>query len=296
MPRLFPSLLVLLCLSACALAKIDAIIDQYDTFGSTFGTTDENSSTTGADTDSSSTGSGTTEADTTDTSTAGAEASMSGTGTDTSTSDTSTSDTSSSSSTGPAPFCGDGIVDPDEEDCDDMNDNPNDGCKLCARDRHVFVSSLKWQGFKLDGLFGADQRCRMLAGQANLPNAFTYRAWLSDSTTPAADRILHSRGRYTLVNGLVVAQDWDALTSGALEIPLNVNEKSETAQGGQSIWTGTLPNGQQAFGSTFCNDWTGENSDDQLGGAGIRTFADSWWSFFEQSGCGIQSALYCIEN
>ena len=195
----------------------------------------------------------------------------------------------------PMPFCGDGIVDPDEEDCDDMNDNPNDGCKLCARDRHVFVSSLKWQGFKLDGLFGADQRCRMLAGQANLPNAFSYRAWLSDSTTAAADRILHSRGRYTLVNGLVVAQDWDALTSGALEIPLNVNEKSETAQGGQGIWTGTLPNGQQAFGSTFCNDWSGDD-DTQFGGAGIRTFSDTWWSFFEQNDCGVQSALYCIEN
>ncbi len=289
MPRLFPGLLALLCLSACALAKIDAIIDQYDTFGSTFGTTDENSSTTGADTDTSSTGS-TTIADT-ESSTAGAEASMSGTGT--STSETSTSDTSSSSSTGPAPFCGDGILDPDE-DCDDMNDNPNDGCKLCARDRYIFASSLEWQGFKLDGLFGADQRCRMLAGQANLPNAFTYRAWLSDSTTPAADRILHSKGRYTLVNGLVVAQDWDALTSGTLEIPINVTEKSETSIGSR-IWTGTLPNGQQAFGSTFCNDWSGDD-DTQLGGSGIRKNADSWWSFFEQNDCGSQSALYCIEN
>ena len=288
MPRIFPCLLALLCLSSCALAKIDAIIDQYDTFG----TTEDSSSSTSVDTDSSSTGSGTTEADTTNTSTAGAEASMSGT--DTSTSDTSTSDpASTSSTTGPAPFCGDGILDPDE-DCDDMNDNPDDGCKLCARDRYIFASSLEWQGGALDGLFGADQRCRMLAGQANLPNAFSYRAWLSDSTTAAADRILHSRGRYTLVNGLVVAQDWDALTSGTLEIPINVTEKSETSIG-SVVWTGTLPNGQQAFGSTFCDDWT-DHSKDQLSGTGIRKNADSWWSFFEQGDCASEGALYCIEN
>ena len=266
--RLFPILLTpLACTPQLPSADSSTTTTTHDA---------SSSSTTLADTDSST-----------------AEASMSGT--DTSTSDTSTSDpVSTSSTTGPAPFCGDGNVDPDE-DCDDMNDNPDDGCKLCARDRHVFVSSLKWQGFKLDGLFGADQRCRMLAGQANLPNAFSYRAWLSDSTVAAADRILHSKGRYTLVNGLVVAQDWDALTSGALEIPLNVNEKSETAQGGQGIWTGTLPNGQQAFGSTFCNDWSGDD-DTQFGGAGIRTFSDTWWSFFEQNDCGVQSALYCIEN
>jgi len=288
MHRLFPSL-TLLCLCSCALAQIDAIIDQYDTFGTTAGS----SSTGDLDSDSSSTGtSTTTEADTTDSSTASVEASTSGS--DTGTSDTSTSEpNTSSSTTAPTPICGDGILDPDEE-CDDMNDNPNDGCKLCARDRHIFVSSLEWQGFKLDGLFGADQRCRMLAGQANLPNAFTYRAWLSDSTTSAADRILHSKGRYTLVNGLLVAHDWDALTSGTLERPINVTEKSETSIGSR-IWTGTYPDGQQAFGTTFCDDWSGDD-DTQFGPSGIRKNADSWWSFFEHNDCGSQSALYCIEN
>jgi cysteine-rich repeat protein len=277
------------CLSGCVVAKIDAIIDQYDTFGSTYGSTDSSGSTAGSDTDSSTTGTdSTTLAETIDTTgTAGAEASMSGTDTSTSSLDT------SSSSTGPASFCGDGNVDGDEE-CDDMNDDPDDGCKLCTHDRHIFASSTEWQGFTLQGLFGADQRCRMLAGQALLPNAFTYRAWLSDSQNAAADRILHSKGRYTLVNGIVIAADWDALTSGFLENPINVTEKSETSIGSR-VWTGTLPSGQQAFGSSFCNDWDSDD-DTQLGGSGIRNQTDLWWSFFDQDDCGSEAALYCIEN
>jgi hypothetical protein len=79
-----------------------------------------------------------------------------------------------------------------------MNDNPDDGCKLCTADRRVFASSIKYQGFALDGLYGADQRCRMLAAIAMLPNFLTYRAWLSDSNTAAADRLVHSKGRYIL--------------------------------------------------------------------------------------------------
>lgn len=75
-----------------------------------------------------------------------------------------------------------------------------------------------------------------------LPNFLTYRAWLSDSQTAAADRLVHSKGRYILVNGRVVAADWDAFISGTLENAINVTETAEIAGGG--AWTGTLPNGQ----------------------------------------------------
>ena len=215
-----------------------------------------------------------------------------------------TSDTSSashgdtgdaSSSTGPPPpACGDGVVDPGES-CDDMNDNPDDGCKLCTADRRVFASSAEYQGFALGGLYGADQRCRMLAAISMLPNFLTYRAWLSDSTTAAADRIVHSRGRYILVNGLVVAADWDALLSGTLENPINVTESSGVSVG-SPVWTGTLANGQPAFGSSFCDDWTEEADFFDLGGSGIRNQTDTNWSFFEQNACPSPSSIYCFEN
>jgi len=253
--------------------------------------TDTHEHTSGPDTDS-----GTTSTTTGDdeTSAAADTSSTNDTGTSMDTSSDSSGGTSdASSSTGPPPpTCGDGIVDPGES-CDDMNDNPDDGCKLCTADRRVFASSVKYQGFALDGLYGADQRCRMLAAIAMLPNFLTYRAWLSDSNTAAADRLVHSKGRYILVNGLVVAQDWDALISGALENAIDVSESSEIVGGG--AWTGTLPNGQTAFGSSFCENWDGED-DLELGGEGICENTDTFWSFFIQGDCGSESSLYCFEN
>ncbi len=202
------------------------------------------------------------------------------------------SDTGSSSS-GAVPVCGDGVVDLGEE-CDDSNDDPDDGCKLCTRDRLVFATSEEYQGFKLGGLFTADQRCRHLAAVAKLPNFASFRAWLSDSSVAAADRIKHSKGRYVLVNGLVVAADWDALISGSLQNPINVDEYSQTSQGSR-VWTGTLANGQPALGSTFCNDW-GSDGGTHFGGSGIRNMTDELWSFLEHGGCGSIAVLYCFEN
>ena len=272
-----------LLLAACGVEELQAILDKYDTFGSTGDTGGSTSTDSGTDTSTTSSGS----TSTGDTSTAGADAGMHTTGT------TDASDTGTSTTGPPQPICGDGIVDPGES-CDDMNDNPDDGCKLCTKDRIVFASSEEYRGYDLDGLYGADQRCRMLAAIANLPNVPTYTAWLSDSTTAAADRIHHSKGRYVLVNGLVVAADWDALIAGPLENPINVTESSEVSVGSR-VWTGTLPNGQPAFGSSFCNDWS-DGPYEQQGGSGIRNQTDAFWSFLEQNDCPSNSAIYCFEN
>ena len=272
-------------LGACTGAGPMQADTHTDTTGSTASTGDaETSSSTGASgTTGGSETTGVADASSTGAGEAGLDAS----------SDASSDTGDSSSSTGASqPICGDGVIDPGES-CDDMNDNPDDGCKLCTKDRRVFASSAEYQGFTLEGLFGADQRCRMLAALAMLPNFGTYRAWLSDSKTAAADRITHSKGRYILVNGLVVAADWDALISGTLENGIDVTESSEVAGG--LAWTGTLPNGQPAFGSSFCEDWDGED-DLQQGGAGVCEQTDALWSFFEQSYCGIEASLYCFEN
>ena len=277
-----------LLLSACFVQKLEDILANHDvssdaTSSGDPGTSTGHGSTTGADEPDTSTTTG----GTTTSSTSGAEAGMDAT------TDATTTDAGSSTTGPPAPSCGDGLIDPGES-CDDMNDDPDDGCKLCTRDRLVFSSSVEYRGWELDGLYGADQRCRMLAAIAMLPNFATYRAWLSDSNTAAADRILHSRGRYTLVNGLVVAADWDALISGALENPINVTESSEVSEGSR-VWTGTLANGQPAFGSSFCGDWS-EKDFFGLGGSGIRNWTDANWSFFEHGGCPSASSIYCFEN
>lgn len=190
-------------------------------------------------------------------------------------------------------ICGDGIVEGDET-CDDGNDAPDDGCQECARDSIVFVSSEVYQGFSLQGLYGADQRCRSLAGLAGLANHLTFKAWLSSSTESAAGRLTHSKGRYVLVNGLVVAQNWDALTSGTLINPLMVDENSQSRS--DLVWTGTLATGNPAFGTDFCDDWA-ETGVYKFAGYGISMNTDSTWSFFDNDGgCPGEARLYCIEQ
>jgi cysteine-rich repeat protein len=200
---------------------------------------------------------------------------------------------SGSSSTGLAlPVCGNGVVEGDET-CDD-NPTPGDGCQECARDSIVFISSEVYQGFALGGLYGADQRCRSLAAKAGLERFLTFKAWLSTPTMSAADRLLHSHGRYVLVNGLVVAQDWDALTSGTLENAIVVDEKSMTQNG--LVWTGTLGSGQPALGSEFCEDWDDDSGLLKWGGSGLSASTDANWSFFDHNGCGSETHLYCFEQ
>ena len=107
-------------------------------------------------------------------------------------------------------------------------------------------------------------------------------------------RIFHSPGRYILVNGLVVAGDWNELTSGKLQNPINVTETSQTSQIA-SVWTGTLPSGEAAVGVSFCDDWT-DHSMEQQAGAGIAYQTDALWTFLEQDYCGSEAALYCFEQ
>jgi len=100
----------------------------------------------------------------------------------------------------------------------------------------------------------------------------TFRAWLSTSETAAADRLLHSRGRDVPVNGLIVAEDWDGLVSSTLLHPIDVDEMSQTQN--YRSWTGTLANGQPAFGSEFCNGWT-TFFGDFMGGTGLSSVVDT---------------------
>ena len=281
-------LLVPVLLSACWVEQIDAIIAKYDTFGSTStigSTSSTDTSSTGSSSEAESAGPGD-PAGSTASGEAGVEGSGSTTGDDTS--------GTGSSTTGPAvPVCGDSKVDLGET-CDDGNDDPDDGCKLCAKDLRVFVSSQMFQGGKVGSLYLADQRCRMMAAIAGLPNFATYRAWLSDSSESAAQRMFHSPGRYILVNGLVVAGDWSELTSGQLQNPIDVTESSQTSQIA-SVWTGTLPSGEAAVGVTFCDDWT-NHSMEQQAGAGIAYQTDALWTFLGQDYCGSEAALYCFEQ
>lgn len=282
--RLLPLLPVALFAAGCAIERIDDIIaDKGATYCSMSadGSGDEAPEDTTAAHEPCSTSTSTTTGTTT-----------TGTSTGESGESSSTGDDTTSGTTAHEPVCGDGIVE-GEETCDDMNGIPDDGCNnLCARDSVIFITSERYQG-DINGLAGADQRCRMRAALAGLSGSDTFRAWLSTAETAAADRLLHSRGRYVLVNGLVVAEDWDGLVSGMLLHPIDVDEISQTQT--LPVWTGTLAEGLPAFGSEFCNGWT-SSSGDFKGGTGNSTMADATWSFFTHAGCALDLHLYCIEQ
>ena len=266
--------------TGCVVEHIDAIIAAR-------GVTDCSSSSS-ADSEGAqgtSTGAGPSDSDSSSTSTSDNE---------TTSSNAESNGESGSSSTGPgSPVCGNGLVEAGET-CDDGNAMPGDGCQECARDSIVFISSAVYQGFALGGLYGADQRCRSLAAKAGLPNPLTFKAWLSTPEMPAADRLLHSRGRYLLVNGLVVAQNWEALTSGMIENAIMVDENSETQD--TLAWTGTLPTGAPALDSEFCEDWDDDSQLLKLGGVGLSASTDGTWSFFDHGPCDSELRLYCVEQ
>ena len=201
----------------------------------------------------------------------------------------------------PVAVCGNGMLEAFgavPEECDDGNLDPEDGCDdTCALDRRVFVTSVLYKAGEIDTLYSADAQCSSRAGDQGWPEPLAYRAWLSDSTTDARDRLKRGRGRLVLVNGLVFATSWSALLDGQVENPLEVTEKSETYHGG--VWTGTRPDGTAVPGSEHCDDWT-NNSVLKKGYYGYSDRATTEWTMAEDadqpSSCPSPYALYCFQS
>ena len=206
-----------------------------------------------------------------------------------------TATTDLGTSTGGEPVCGDGVVHESHgEECD-----ADDGCNaLCKRDRTAFVSSQP--GFiagQLQGLEGADNYCVSRAGQADFPNFLKFKAFLSDSQTDAVDRLFAGEGRYVLVDGTVVAENWQALLSEPLQHPIELTELGEVSHVG--VWTGTrYGDGRAVPGSAHCDDWTSEDPDKQAS-FGASDEVDINWTqsqFFNPTTCLSMKAIYCIEQ
>ncbi len=210
----------------------------------------------------------------------------------------STSDATGSSSGAP-PVCGDGAVNAPDEECDDGNLDPYDGCDAaCARDRLVFATSLLFSPDHIGGLSGADSLCKQLAHKADLPRWASFSAWLSDSTHDARDRLHHGRGRYLRPDATPVATSFDALLAGPLLAPIAADEFGMPANNG--AWTGTRPDGTAVPAASHCADWTLSDFFDK-GHYGVVTALDSRWTFESTPDtnpifCTTQFHLYCFEG
>ena len=162
-----------------------------------------------------------------------------------------------------------------------------------AAPSRVFVTSTTYMGGAFGGLSGADSICNQRASAGSLGG--TYTAWLSTSTTDAADRVYHNPDGYITTNGDMVANSWEDLINAlnvALLHTINYDEFGMDV-GTVQPWTGTDENGQ-ATGQT-CNNWT-DSTSSNYGTAGLTNDVNELWTNYVNDYCYNSYPLYCFEN
>ena len=201
--------------------------------------------------------------------------------------------------------CGDSLVETVEE-CDDGNFIDGDGCdNFCRIEedwRCIGEPSICTYGSvrvfiefagsaNLGGVRGADQICQQAADNAGLNS--TFQAWISNSTTSVSQRFVHHEKSYTLLDGTLLAINWNDLTDGVLSDKITQRANGEYIEWAQ-VWTGTEGDGTQSISN--CIDWT-TGSNDKFGRVG-HTNSDSnggWTSWGNISCNGFGRWLYCFE-
>ncbi len=174
-----------------------------------------------------------------------------------------------------------------------------------AQAKIVFTTSQGFTG-NMGGLAGADAICQTEANAAGL--AGTFKAFLSDNKTSAADRLTHSSIPYELVNGTPIAANWQDLVDGIISNPLNITASGISVSG--YVWTGSDRDGSKAtyrssdypYGYQLdltCDNWTMDTASFHYVGArgnsdDPRAWLD-WWQG-DGSSCGSYLGLYCIEQ
>jgi hypothetical protein len=147
------------------------------------------------------------------------------------------------------------------------------------------------------GIGAGDAICQTLADGAGLQGEF--KAWLSDSTTAAKDRLARSAESYVRVDGVRVADNWSDFTAAPyLENPISINEQGLTLEYLQA-WTGTRVDGSQGYGifGNACLDWeSGNPASVDTAAVGGSAFADYRWTEWGIGACYHSRALYCFQQ
>jgi cysteine-rich repeat protein len=192
--------------------------------------------------------------------------------------------------------CGDGVIQDGVEDCDDGNQADDDACSdLCVPARRMFVTAGTYAAAAIQGVAGADVRCKTagagLAGPGN-----TWLAWLSDDTSSPSNRVAAANksftGWYLLPTGTPVVKGWSGLTSGTLDNPIQVTEAGVMADDPLGAWTNTKSDGTSA-GASDCTNWS--KTDLTTSGYGDITNTSSAWTQSGTAMCNGNFHLYCLE-
>ena len=106
--------------------------------------------------------------------------------------------------------------------------------------KRVFVSlNVPATSGRLGGTTAADAFCQTAANAAQLGG--TWRAWLSDNASSPSTRFVHSTVPYRLLDGSLVANNWNSLTSGTIAHPIDIFEDGTPVPPSvvHEVWTGT---------------------------------------------------------
>lgn len=194
--------------------------------------------------------------------------------------------------------CGDGVVQPDLEECD----HGAGGSPTCAPNckwfgRIMFVTQGKFTGGEIGGIVGANAICESEA-QGKFANADTFRAWLSTGAESVSDWLEEDMANSSIMrpDGAVIADTLELLkqTEGNLGAPILVTAAGvELAS--EAVWTNTSSGGLSE-GSDSCDSWT-SSADDDYGRRGLSgEISKAWTSINGKVDCASARRLYCLEQ
>ncbi len=149
-----------------------------------------------------------------------------------------------------------------------------------------------------EGIAAGDAICQAAATRAGLPRASSFKAFLSDTSRNAVDR-LTTDGPWIRVDGAPVAGNRAALASGALFAPISVDENGRPVGGLNdpvSHWTAWTGTGERGLSTgRHCGDWKAGSG--ALGEIGVAIIGLPDWSYFQFVSCDAWiAALYCFED
>ena len=212
-------------------------------------------------------------------------------------------------------------------DCNDKNSCTIDSCDgatgacvykaaaNCVPYRQVFVTSDTFLGNVGPYVEGVDAKCQGLAAKAGLQGKWL--AWIGGRTIAGAyvgptNTFSKGTSSYRLLNGTLIANDWNDLIDGSLAAPINQTELGTTAAKGTTdpgcstsivggrVWTNTTTNGNDYSTSSIykCSYWsTPTTSTSYRVYVGDTSMADTKWTQACPTGrCNVPGHLYCFSQ
>jgi hypothetical protein len=150
------------------------------------------------------------------------------------------------------------------------------------------VTSTIYSG-ALGGLQAADAQCQYRAGVHGFSG--TYRAWLSDKSTNAYDRIADDGPWYTTKDVLAFATRADLQSAPTADL-WDEYGSTPLRAGSPGAWSGSDPEG--VWTGQDCDGWTNATVDAMGTTGSVRALDPAWAGGDAPSRCDLKAPLICI--